>query len=200
MPDPRENYDFYFQLGLSITLIIFIVLFLGLKVDFSPYKPKKVEETILENIEEKLEDIELPKPPPKPKVVEIEEAEAEEEEEVQETIEETVGEAVEEFEIEIDPGQVFEEFQVEEPPELIKKVFPEYPDIARQLGLEGKAVVIVIVGPDGKVKRVERVWATHDVFKEPARKAALKCIFKPARQAGIAVSVRVRIPFHFYLK
>ncbi len=199
MFDPREKYDIIFQISMSITLIFFIVLFLGLRVRINPYVPKGAREIIMENIEEKLEELELPKPPPKPKIaVEIEEAEAEEEN-VQETIEETAGD-VEEIEIPVpEPGQVFNEFEVEERPVLIKKAMPEYPDIARQLGLEGIARVVAIVGPDGKVIKVERVIADNDIFKEPAMRAALKCIFKPAKQAGVPVSVRVIIPFIFKL-
>jgi len=199
MFDPREKYDVIFQISLSITLILFIVLFLGLKVSVNPYTPKGAKEIIMENIEETLKEIELPEPPPKPQIaVEIEEAEAEEEG-VQETIEETVGD-IEEVEIPVpEPGHIFNEFEVEERPVLIKEVKPEYPDVARQLGLEGIARVVVIVGPDGRVSKVERVIADHEIFKEPATKAAFKCVFKPAKQAGVPVSVRVVIPFIFRL-
>ncbi len=201
MIDPREKYDLIFQISLTVTLILFIILFMGLKVRISPYTPKGAEEIIVENIEEKLQELELPKPPPKPKVVhEIEEAESEEEENVQETIEETTGD-IEEMEIPVpEPGQIFNEFEVEEKPVLIEKAKPEYPDIARQLGLQGWVRVVVIVGPDGRVMRIERVIADHEVFKEPAIKAAMKCVFKPAKQAGVPVSVRVVIPFHFVLR
>ncbi len=196
--DPREKQDIIFQLSLSITLILFIILFLGVKVGVTPYVHKGTREIIMEDIKEKLEEIEPPAPPPKPKIVEIEEAEAEEEE-VKETIEETAGE-IEEVEIPVpEPGQVFNEFEVEEKPVLIKKAVPDYPDVARQLGLEGIVRVVVIVGPDGKVIKVERVISDNEVFKEPALKAALNCLFKPAKQAGVPVSVRVVIPFIFKL-
>ncbi len=199
MFDPREKYDLIFQIALSITLVFIILLFIGLKVNVNPYIPKGVREIIVENIEEKTVEIDLPQPPPKPKIaVEVEEAEPEETN-VQETIGETTGE-IEDIPIPTpEPGQVFNEFEVEEKPVLIKKVEPEYPEVARQLGIQGKGRALVIVGPDGRVTKIESIVVDNDIFREPIEKAALKCIFKPAKQAGVPVSVRVVIPFIFKL-
>ncbi|MEO0279952.1 MAG: energy transducer TonB [candidate division WOR-3 bacterium] len=199
MFDPREKYDLIFQISLSITLVIFILLFIGLKVSVNPYVSKGAREIIVENIQQETMELELPQPPPKPKIaVEIEEAEPQEEN-VQETIGETTGDIEEIILPTPEPGQVFNEFEVEEKPVLIKKVDPEYPEVARQLGIQGKGRALVIVGPDGRVVKIESIVVDNEIFREPIEKAALQCIFKPAKQAGIPVSVRVVIPFIFKL-
>ncbi|MEN3043857.1 MAG: energy transducer TonB [Candidatus Hydrothermales bacterium] len=200
MFDPREKGDLITQIALSLTFILFIVLFLGVKVSVNPYVSRGQRDILMENIQEKLEEIQLPQPPPKPKLpVEIEEAEEEEEENVQETIQEgTAGDV--EIDIPLpEPGQVFNEFEVEEKPVLIKKVEPEYPEVARKLGIQGTAKVLVIVGPDGRVVKIEKIFVDNEIFREPVERAALQCLFKPAKQAGIPVSVRVVIPFIFRL-
>ncbi|MEN3046715.1 MAG: energy transducer TonB [Candidatus Hydrothermales bacterium] len=200
MLDPREKNDLVTQIALSLTLILFIVLFLGVRVSVNPYVPKGQRDILMENIQEKLEEIELPQPPPKPKLpVEIEEAEEEEEENVQETIEEgTAGDV--EIDIPLpEPGQIFNEFEVEEKPVLIKKPEPEYPEVARKLGIQGSAKALVIVGPDGRVIKIEKIFVDNEIFREAVEKAAFQCLFKPAKQAGIPVSVRVVIPFIFRL-
>lgn len=198
--DIREKQDVIFQASLSIALILTIIAFLTIKqFALKAYLPKNVEETILENIEEQVEVLKEPPPPPKPVLpVEITVAEEGEEEEVE------IAPTTEFNEVQETPVlpemKVYESYEVEEPPEVIKKVDPIYPEIARQLKLEGWVYVRVIVGPDGRVKHAEILKSAHEVFNQPILEAVRKWRFKPGKQLGQPVTVRVVIPYHFILE
>jgi len=94
---------------------------------------------------------------------------------------------------------VFEVYEVDEPPQPIVQVQPEYPEVARKAGLEGRVIVAAVVDENGNVIQASIHSSTNPIFNEAALEAAKKMKFKPARQKDIAVKVKVLIPFVFKL-
>jgi len=197
--DIRERQDVIFQASLSISLIITIISFLTIKqFSIKPYLPKGVKETILENLPEEIEILKEPPPPPKP-VLPVEVKVGEEEEEEVEIAPTTTFTELQEVPV-LPEIRVYEAYEVEEPPVLIKKVDPVYPEIARQLKIEGMVVVRMIVGPDGRVKHAEIIKSVHEILNEPVLEAVRQWIFKPGKQLGQPVSVRIIQPYRFRLE
>lgn len=91
---------------------------------------------------------------------------------------------------------------VEQEPVVVKKVNPDYPEMARQTGLEGMVVVRILVYKDGTVKDVivVRPSGTSVGFEEAAVAACKQWVFKPAIQNQKPVSVWVNYPVKFAIK
>jgi len=65
---------------------------------------------------------------------------------------------------------------------------PAYPPSERRAGREGRVVVRVLIGVDGRVKQVEKVSATSDAFFAATRDRALaKWRFTPATRGDVPV-------------
>ena len=65
---------------------------------------------------------------------------------------------------------------------------PDYPTDERRLGREGRVVVRVLVGTDGRVKQVEKVSAASDSFFEATRRRALeKWRLTPGTRDGVPI-------------
>jgi len=84
-------------------------------------------------------------------------------------------------------------------PAVIRQVWPEYPELARKAGVEGRVIVKVLVDREGKVQKAVVIEGPA-VLHQAARTAALHWVFKPAIQQDRAVAVWVAIPFHFKLR
>ena len=93
---------------------------------------------------------------------------------------------------------VMELWLVEEQPRVMQQAVPEYPDIARQAGMEGNVTVTMVVGTDGHVEHVE-VIAGPAVFHQAAIDAARRVVFTPARQNDRPVRVKVNQTIKFRL-
>jgi TonB family protein len=107
-------------------------------------------------------------------------------------LEERVVEKVEVVEDE-EPVEIW---KVEKQPEVVKQVKPDYPEIARKAGIEGRVTVNALVGKTGKVEKIGEV-SGPEVFHEVAKAAALQWEFTPAIQNDRPVKVWVAIPFNF---
>ncbi len=78
---------------------------------------------------------------------------------------------------------------------------PSYPSEERRAEREGKVVVRVLVGVDGRVKQVERVSATTDAFYRATLDRALaKWRFKPATRDGVPVEAWRSMALTFVLQ
>jgi protein TonB len=88
---------------------------------------------------------------------------------------------------------------VEELPEAITKVAPDYPDIARQSGMEGTVMVKALVGKDGHIRDVV-VVKSIPVLDDAAVKAVKQWVFKPALSNNKPVAVWVAVPVRFTLR
>ncbi len=90
-------------------------------------------------------------------------------------------------------------FALSEKPKEIKRVNPEYPELAKKAGVEGTVVVKVLVNTKGDVEKVE-VLKSHPLLDDSAVEAARQFKFKPGKQRDKYVKVWVSIPFNFTLK
>ncbi|MEO0180697.1 MAG: energy transducer TonB [candidate division WOR-3 bacterium] len=200
----EDDYPRNVQVALTVSLIAFILMFMFVKgLQISPYQKKVENVTKIEEMAE-LENIEEPPPPPPKPQVQVEVAEAGEEETQQEEVEIQTTIEFSEFEAPPPPKveEVYEFYAVEKAPEMISFSQPEYPEIARNAGLEGRVTVQVIVDENGNViPGTERILqSTNEVFNAPALEAARKCKFTPGQMGDRKVRVRVNIPFAFRLK
>ncbi len=199
--EPEQDYPRDFQCALAVSLIFFIVLFLSVKsLEVKPYKPKGEVETIVEPTPQELEQIEEPPPPPKPQLP-VEAAEGEEATEEAEDVE--IAPTTEFNELEAPPPpkteEVYEFYAVEIKPQIIKRVEPVYPEIARKASIEGQVFVKALVDETGHVIDVRVLKSTNPVFEAPAIEAAKQFVFKPGYQRDKPVKVWVVIPFRFKL-
>lgn len=87
---------------------------------------------------------------------------------------------------------------VEELPEPITKVNPEYPDIARDAGVEGTVQVQALVGKDGRVMKTQ-VTKGVPMLNDAAEAAVKRWVFKPALSNNKPVVVWVAVPIAFKL-
>jgi protein TonB len=87
---------------------------------------------------------------------------------------------------------------VEELPEAVTKVSPNYPDIAREAGVDGTVMVQALVGKDGKVKDT-RVVKSIPMLDDAAVAAVRQWVFKPALSNNKPVAVWVAVPIKFTL-
>ena len=73
---------------------------------------------------------------------------------------------------------------VQEQPKPIKIVDPEYPELAKQAGIEGTVIVAALIDKNGKVRdaKVVKSSGTNVGFEELALKAIMEWEFKPAIQ------------------
>jgi protein TonB len=85
------------------------------------------------------------------------------------------------------------------PPKLVSTPKPEYPPLARRLGVEGVVVLSVLVNEQGGVEDVQVVQPISENvgINEAAVQVARSARFKPATRDGARVKMwtRLRIPF-----
>jgi TonB family protein len=86
-------------------------------------------------------------------------------------------------------------------PAVIKRGFPQYPELAKAAGVEGTVYVKIWIREDGKVEmaKLQKGSGTDAGFEEAALQAATQFEFHPAMKNGKPVAVWVSIPFHFKL-
>jgi TonB family protein len=90
-------------------------------------------------------------------------------------------------------------WMVEQPPRVLRKVLPAYPDSARRALVEGKVFVRVLVGRTGRVEHIDRIEGPQ-VFQRAVTQAAKAWEFSPAVQNDRPVPVWVSLPFVFELE
>jgi protein TonB len=86
----------------------------------------------------------------------------------------------------------------EDEPVPVTTVKPRYPDFAREAQIQGKVILHVLVGKDGRVKNV-KVKRSITGLDESAVSAVKQWVFKPAlsNNKPVAVWVEVPVDFHF---
>lgn len=93
-------------------------------------------------------------------------------------------------------------FDVEysEAPVITYQERPKYPDIARDSGVQGDVVLFVYIDENGNVRNaVVQQSPGLPALDAEAKKAAMKCKFKPAKQQGRPVGVWYNIVMQFRL-
>ena len=87
---------------------------------------------------------------------------------------------------------------VDEPPLPTYQPKPEYPDLARQAGIEGRVTLQVLVDREGKVAEIIRL-TPESMFDEKAEKAIRQWRFRPAILHGEPVAYWFVVPVRFVL-
>lgn len=214
--DLQKKSGLLLNIGFTVSLLLVILAF-----EWRSYDDSGLLD--LGQVEDDFEDImEIPPteqpPPPPPKIQLPEIIEVPDEEEIEEEIEV-------ELDVEVTEETVVEDIVFEEAPEeeVVDEVFtivedqPEfpggmaafykfvgdnmdYPSQARRMGIEGRVYVQFVVDKDGSVtdvKAVKGIGAGCD--EEAARVLRMSPKFKPGKQRGRAVKVRMVLPIIFKL-
>jgi protein TonB len=84
-----------------------------------------------------------------------------------------------------------------EPPVPVRTVPPEYPAAMRDQRASGVVTVNCLVDEKGNVTDSHVEKSTNEAFEKSALDAVKRWKFKPARQDGAAVPIRVSIPVRF---
>lgn len=83
--------------------------------------------------------------------------------------------------------------------DVIHRVLPLYPPIARQIGAEGPVVLQAIISREGRVESLRVVSSTHPTLSEAALAAVSQWRFRPYLLNGVAVEVEAQITVNFML-
>ena len=101
-------------------------------------------------------------------------------------------------EAELPPPDTFR--PVQRLPQVVKQVLPEYPEIAKRVGLEGRVTVKLWVDKAGNPHQASVLISNSELFNQPAIDAVMQYKFTPAIMNNGPVSVWVTIPFVFKLR
>ena len=91
------------------------------------------------------------------------------------------------------------EYEVSEPPKLITRVDPSYPEQARQQGLEGKVFLELVVDEQGRVVDARILRSDNQLFERSARTAVMQWKYSPAHNNGRAVRTYKNVTVVFTL-
>jgi TonB family protein len=83
------------------------------------------------------------------------------------------------------------------PPILVSAVRPEYPEMARQVGAEGRVVLKVLVREDGTIGRIQILEMPNPILVDGAITAIRQSLFAPATRNGVPCCATMLIPFIF---
>ena len=225
--DLSKNSSLYFVIGLSLILLItWRAIEWKTYSKIYGYESLNVEDDDDEDIPI-TEQIKIPPPPPTPppapEVIEV----VEDEEEVEETVIESTETDQEEI-VEIEEVEIEEEFDdvdvpfavIEDVPiypgcERVKKserrsCFQDqinkhirknfrYPDIAQEMGIQGRVYVSFIINKDGTIGSVRMRGPDKNLEKEAARIINKLPKMTPGKQRGRPVRVPFSIPITFKL-
>mgnify|MGYP001206857775 FL=1 len=225
--DLTKNSSLYFVIGLSVVLFVSwqAIEWKTYKKTYD-YEALNVEDDDDEEIpiteQLKTPPPPPPPPPPAPEIIEI----VEDEEDVEETViestetnEEEIVEIVEveEEELDIDvPFAVIEDVPIFPGCERVKKserrnCFQEkmnkhirknfrYPEIAQEMGIQGRVYVNFIIAKDGKITNIRMRGPDKNLENEAQRIIARLPSMTPGKQRGRPVRVPFSIPITFRLQ
>ncbi|UCG43270.1 MAG: energy transducer TonB [candidate division WOR-3 bacterium] len=201
--DTLEWESRYYSLAIRVTTVITLAallltfLFMPRRFEVQPYQLRKAVETVMEALPPELEEIAEPPKVEKPQMPVAAETEAEVEAEAIETT--TFTEIIkrpEETDIPVVPF-----WKVEVKPTPVNVPTPVYPELARQAGIEGQAVVQALVDTDGSIIDAKILKSSGNTsLDNEAVQAAMRATFTPAKQRDQAVRVWVSIPYRFTLQ
>ncbi len=219
--DLSQNSSLYFVAGLA-----FILLVSWQAIEWKTYEKSMYGYEALNVEDDDDEDVPITEqiktpPPPAPEVIEV----VEDEEEVEETViestetdEEEIIEIVEVEEVEEDidvPFAVIEDVPIFPGCERVKKserrnCFQEkmnrhirknfrYPEIAQEMGIQGRVYVQFVIAKDGNITGVRMRGPDKNLEKEAARIIGKLPKMTPGKQRGRPVRVPFSIPITFRL-
>lgn len=85
-------------------------------------------------------------------------------------------------------------------PRFVRRVLPQYPEIARRRGREGRVVLRLVIGAGGELKDAAVVEGGGHGFGEAALEAARASAYAPAVRGGRSVECTAMLPVRFSLK
>jgi TonB family protein len=83
------------------------------------------------------------------------------------------------------------------PPTLVRAVKPVYPEMAREVGAEGRVILKALVLEDGTLGGVQILESPNPILADHAITALRKSVFAPAMRQGKPVKATITIPFVF---
>jgi periplasmic protein TonB len=208
--DLRNYYTVFWELGLLVTLVIFII---AVRVDISGAETEEyvLDEQEIVEMEEIIQtrQIETPPPPPRPPV----------------PVEVPNDEIIDDVDIDISADLDFggqlsmppppppaedddeEDFfvVVEDMPELIGGLGElqrqiRYPEMARRAGIEGRVYIQFIVNERGEVEDPRVIRGIGGGADEEALRVVSQARFTPGMQRGRPVRVQYSLPIFFRLQ
>ena len=96
-------------------------------------------------------------------------------------------------------SRVFDESDVDELPRPLSRLDVEYPRRAKDAGIEGVVILVLVIDRDGKVESVYIESSPSSLFLRPVKETVRKWKFVPARYQGVPVKVRMRQDITFEL-
>ncbi len=204
----EEGFGRRLELALAISLLFLIVIFATFKSVKLESAPIRSHITRFDTIIDFFTDVYTPPPPQppqptvKPPVIEVNKNSEENASEEKEKIEQFTSDWIDNPlppPPEPKEEKVYTYAMVQVKPRLIKKVLPQYPELARKASIEGRVVLKVIVDTTGHVKSVEVVQSDNEIFNAPAIEAVKQFEFTPAMQNDRKVPVALIIPIRFEL-
>ncbi|WP_457652900.1 energy transducer TonB [Rhodocaloribacter sp.] len=211
--DLRRRYPLYIEIGLVITLALLIVAFrVDLSADDSFEVVMQEQEVVQMEEVQQTQQIEKPPPPPRPPVpVEVPDDEILEDDDLDLDASLDIDEPLADLPPPPPPAEKEEEPEpeifviVEDMPQLIgglgslqKKI--RYPEIAKKAGVEGRVIVQFVVDEQGRVVDPVVVRGIGAGCDEEAIRAVSQARFKPGKQRGKPVKVKMSLPITFKLK
>jgi protein TonB len=227
--DLSKNSSLYFVIGLSLILLIsWQAIEWRTYEKVYAYEALNVEDEDDEEIpiteQLKTPPPPPPPPPPAPEVIEVVEDEEEVEETVIESTETNEDEIIEVEEVEIEeefddvdvPFAVIEDVPIFPGCEKVakserRKCFQEqmnkhirknfrYPEIAQEMGIQGRVYVNFIISKDGSISNIRMRGPDKNLEKEAQRIISKLPNMTPGKQRGRAVRVPFSIPITFRLQ
>ncbi len=208
--DLRNYHTVFLELGLLITLVVFIV---AVRIDITSLGPEDIvlEEQEIVEMEEIIQtrQIETPPPPPRqPVPVEVPN------DEIIEDVDIDIGGDLDlggSLSMPPPPPPAEDEPEedffvvVEEMPELIGGLGElqrqiRYPEMARRAGIEGRVYIQFIVNERGDVENPQVIRGIGGGADEEALRVVSQAQFRPGMQRGRPVRVQYSLPIFFRLQ
>lgn len=207
--DLRKYYTVFYQVGLVVTLLSFIV---AMRMDLRSTSEEEyqAEEQEVVEMEEVIQtqQIETPPPPPRPPVPQ----EVPDDEVIEDVDYDIDAEISLDGPLDLPPPPEEDEEEpeedfftvVEQMPELIGGLAElqskiEYPEAARRAGIEGRVYVQFIVNEQGRVEDPRVIRGIGGGADEEALQAVRDAEFQPGLQRGRPVRVQYSLPIVFQL-
>jgi protein TonB len=197
--DLKNKYPRWMEIGVIIALGVVTVLFYSFKDFKSSYKLEKLDISI-ENVDiPQTEQFQRPPPPARPSIpIESEDEDIPDDLTIEET-EVDFSETVDNLPPPEEEEPIVPFFALSEKPEVVRQAKPDYPELARKAGIEGRVTVKVLINTNGDVEKVEVVKG-HPMLDDAAIASAKQWKFTPPKQRDRAVKVWMNIPIDFKLK
>lgn len=87
--------------------------------------------------------------------------------------------------------------EVDQPPVVTDQTSPDFPAAMRRARIDGKVIMALIVGENGRAEQIQVEQATHPLFAEAALAAVRHWRFKPAIKNGRPVASSFSLPIEF---